>query len=88
MRGITRVGVDSAGGIILGGGQDFVHVEGALWAVLGDAVAGHGEGEHASPFMVEGSSFITINGIPACIEGNLASCGHSATGSSGMFASE
>ena len=84
MPGIARVGVDSAGGTILGGGQDFVRVQGALWAVLGDAVAGHGEGLHAGPTMAEGSAFIRINGIPVCRAGNAATCGHGATGSGEM----
>ena len=38
MPGIARVGVDSAGGTITGGGQSSVYVNGALVAVLGDAV--------------------------------------------------
>jgi uncharacterized Zn-binding protein involved in type VI secretion len=77
---MARVGVDMAGGLILGGGQGFVRVGGALWAVLGDAVAPHGEGAHGAPVMAEGSSFVRINGIPVCMEGNQASCGHAATG--------
>lgn len=81
MAGISRVGVDTAGGVILGGGQGFVRVDGALWAVLGDAVAGHGADAHAGPTMAQGSSFVRINGIPACIAGHAATCGHQATGS-------
>ena len=84
MPGIARVGIDSAGGTILGGGQFFVRVEGALWAVLGDAVAGHGIALHAGPVMAEGSPFVRINGIPVCRAGHAASCGHAATGSSVM----
>lgn len=88
MHGISRVGMDSAGGTITGALQDFVTVEGALWAVLGDAVAGHGLPPHAGPVMAEGSSFITINGIPVCREGHAASCGHAATGSGSMKISD
>lgn len=84
MYGITRVGIDTAGGLILGGGQSFVTVQGHFWAVVGDAVAGHGEAPHDNPVMIQGSSFITINGIPACREGDSASCGHAATGSETM----
>lgn len=88
MHGIARVGLDSAGGTILGGGQGFVTVEGALWAVLGDAVAGHGLVPHDAPVMAAGSSFIRINGIPVCREGHAASCGHTATGSATMRISD
>lgn len=81
MSGITRVGLDSAGGVILGGGQDFVSVEGAPVAVLGDPVAGHGKDAHAGPVMAEGVGFFTINGVEVVRAGNAASCGHLATGS-------
>lgn len=84
MPGIARVGTDSAGGIILGGGQSFVRVQGDLWAVLGDAVAGHGLPPHAGPTMAEGSQFVRINGIPVCRAGHAATCGHTATGSGSM----
>lgn len=84
MPGIARVGTDSAGGSILGGGQTFARVQGALWAVLGDAVAGHGEGTHAGPTLAQGSPFARINGIPACRAGHTASCGHAASGSASM----
>jgi uncharacterized Zn-binding protein involved in type VI secretion len=88
MHGISRINQDSAGGAILGALQDFVVVEGTLWAVQGDAVAGHGLPPHAAPVMAEGSPFVTINGIPACREGHLATCGHAATGSGAMRISE
>ena len=88
MHGIARVNQDSAGGVILGGGQDFVFVEGTLWAVQGDAVAGHGDAPHDAPVMAEGSSFVRIDGLPACREGHLSSCGHPATGSTAMRLSE
>lgn len=88
MPGIARVGLDAAGGTILGGGQSFVRVEGHLWALLGDAVAGHGPGVHAGPTMAEGSPFTRINGIPVCRAGHAASCGHAATGSAIMRLSD
>lgn len=81
MSGISRVGLDSAGGVILGGGQDFVAVEGALVAVEGDPVAGHGLDEHAGPVMAEGVGFFTINGVEVVRAGKAASCGHPASGS-------
>lgn len=81
MSGITRVGLDSAGGVIFGGGQDFVSVEGAPVALKGDPVAGHGLDEHAGPVLAEGVGFFTINGVEVVRAGNAASCGHEATGS-------
>lgn len=35
--------------------------------------------------MVEGSSSVFCNGIPACRAGHKASCGHAATGSTDVF---
>lgn len=86
MPGIARVGVDTAGGTILGGGQSTVFVNGSLVAVIGDAVQGHGSGPHGSPVMVEGSPNVFAEGIGVCREGDEASCGDTATGSSDTFA--
>ena len=84
MHGITRKGVDSAGGAQLAGGQDFVKEDGNLIVLLGDPVTPHAPGGiHAKPpLMAEGSSFVRINGIPVCREGHSAECGHVTTGSS------
>ena len=82
--GISRVDDDTAGGVIQGGGQSFVRVQGYRWAVLGDAVTPHGPPPHNSPVMVQGSPFVRINGIPVCRAGHLASCGDAATGSASM----
>lgn len=81
MAGITRVGMDSAGGTILGGGNSTVRVDGALVAVVGDAVAGHGLEPHTSPVMATGSASVFIGGIAVCRQGDVATCGHAATGS-------
>lgn len=86
MPGIARVGVDTAGGTILGGGQSSVYVNGALAAVIGDAVAGHGIAPHDAPVMVGGSTNVFAEGIGVCREGDAASCGDTATGSSDTFA--
>lgn len=86
MPGIARVGIDTAGGTILGGGQSSVYVNGALAAVIGDAVTSHGLPPHASATMVEGSSSVFINNIGVCRAGDAASCGDVATGSSDTFA--
>ena len=86
MPGIARVGVDTAGGTIQGGGQSTVFVNGSLAAVIGDSVASHGLFLHATATMVEGSQTVFINGIGVCREGDAASCGHTATGSATVFA--
>lgn len=86
MPGIARVGIDTAGGTILGGGQSTVFVNGALVAVLGDAVQGHGPGPHGSPVMIEASNNVFAENIGVCREGDEASCGDVATGSSDTFA--
>lgn len=89
MPGIARVGVDTAGGTILGGGQSFARVQGALWVVLGDLVQAHGIPPHSpSPTMNQGSSFVRINGIPVCRAGHTATCSHAATGSAQMRISD
>lgn len=83
MPGVAVVGKDSAGGTQLGGGQDFVTIDGDLVVVVGDPVQPHAPSNspHSSgPVMVQGSSFVTIEGIPVCIAGNSASCGHASTG--------
>ena len=87
MPGLARVGTDTAGGVIQGGGQSTVFCNGSLVAVIGDLVAGHGRSPHSNPTMVEGSSSVFAEGIGVCREGDAASCGHTASGSSDTFAS-
>lgn len=70
------------GGLILGGTQSFVTFDGLAIACVGDRVADHGD--HHGVVMVQGSDFITINNIPVCREGDLASCGEPCTGSAFM----
>lgn len=86
MPGIARVGIDTAGGVILGGGNSTVYINGALAAVIGDAIAYHGDFPHNAPVMVGGSNNVFINSIGVCRAGDAASCGHTATGSSDAFA--
>lgn len=86
MSGVARVGVDTASGVITGGGQSFVFANGALIVVVGDAVVPHGSGLHGGPTMGNGSSSVFINSIPVCRAGDAATCGHVATGSSNVFA--
>ena len=86
MKGVARVGRDSAGGPIIGGGNTRVFVEGTPAAVLGDAATGHGSDAHAAPVMVLGSQRVLAAGRPVCRRGDSASCGHVATGSTRVFA--
>lgn len=81
MPGIAVKALDSAGGAQLAGGQDWVTVEGERVVVLGDPVEPHGPPPHSpEPVMVQGSDWFTIDGIPVCRAGHLASCGHPSTG--------
>jgi len=80
--GIAVQSKDKAEGIQLGGGQTFFIVEKLPVIVVGDPVQGHGPVVHAAPVMAEGSSWMTLNGIPACRLGHKASCGHPTTGRS------
>ena len=73
---MARVGVDSAGGIILGGNNSHVFVNSSLAAVVGDTVASHGDAPHSAPTLTTGSPTVFINGIPVCRQGDSASCGH------------
>ncbi len=78
----TRTGIDSAGGLLATGGQQtVVTIDGATWAIVGQAVTDHGAGAHDAATMSTGSAFVTIDGVAVCLAGNLATCGHAATGS-------
>ena len=78
--GIAVKALDSAGGAQLNGGQSFFSVESQPVVLLGDPITAHGLPPHAAPTMVEGSSWMTLNGVPVCRQGHLASCGHASTG--------
>lgn len=77
----TRTGIDSAGGLLLASFQKHVFIDGATWAIVGDAIAPHGSAPHDAATMVAGSTFVSIDAVPAVIAGNLASCADVATGS-------
>lgn len=80
MAGIAVVNVSVAGGLITGGGQDFVKVNGNPVAIVGDRVAPHGAGAHANAEMVTGSTLVTISGNPVCKAGDTATCNHQTNG--------
>ena len=86
MPGISRVGVDTAGGTIIGNLAPTVRINGSSVAVTGASVASHGTGPHASPTMSGHSSTVRANGIFICRAGDAATCGHVATGSSTVSA--
>ncbi len=86
MPGVSRVGLDVAGGTIIGVLVPTVRVNGRKVAVKGAAVAGHGPSPHSNPVMVGCSSTVRAGGIGVCRRGDAASCGHTATGSSDVFA--
>ena len=86
MPGVSRVGVDSAGGTITGPGVPSVVVNGAPISVKGDAVAGHGSGPHAGPVMVGSSGTVFAGGIGVVRAGDAASCGDAASGSADVIA--
>lgn len=86
MPGVSRVGVDSAGGIILGPGVPSVVVNGSAISVKGDSVAGHGDNPHAAPTMVGGSGSVIAGGKGVVRAGDAASCGDTASGSSNVIA--
>lgn len=80
MTGITRKSLDTAGSVQLAGQQGFFFIDAQPVVVKGDPVTPHGVGVHASPVMAEGSDYWTLNGVPVCRAGHLASCGHPTTG--------
>lgn len=80
MSGISLVGVHQAGGVIQGPGAPTWTLDGAPMSLVGDDVAGHGTGSHAGPKMVEGSPWMTINGIPVVRATSKASCSDQANG--------
>lgn len=86
MPGVSRVGVDSAGGTITGPGVPSVIVNGSPVSIIGDSVAGHGSGPHGGPVMVAGSGTVIAGGIGVVRAGDAASCGDTASGSSDVIA--
>lgn len=77
----TRVFIDTAGGLVLGGQQNLVRIGTNPWAVIGDAIAGHGDGAHANATILTGSPLVRIQSKPVALAGHLATCGDVCTGS-------
>jgi uncharacterized Zn-binding protein involved in type VI secretion len=85
MPGVSRVNTDSAGGTIIEAKVPSVKVNGNSVAVLGCQVQGHGSSPHNAPTMIQASSSVYAGGIGICRQGDNASCGHPAIGSSNVF---
>ena len=81
MPGICRDN-DTAGGDLIPS-QTTVRINNELVILDGDAVEGHGPGEHASPTMVASiNTTVKLFGKLICVAGDQATCGDVATGSS------
>ncbi len=86
MLGITRVGIDVAGGMILNGANGTVFANGLLVAVRGSTVVSHGSPPHSAAVMVGASATVFAQKISVCRQSDSASCGHTASGSATVFA--
>jgi uncharacterized Zn-binding protein involved in type VI secretion len=84
MPGATRAYRDRAGNIILDG-ITTVRVNNMPIAFRGAPVLFHGRRRHAAPRMVQGSSTVRAGGRSVCRQGDVASCGHRATGSATVY---
>jgi uncharacterized Zn-binding protein involved in type VI secretion len=84
--GVSRIGADTAGGPIIGPPKSSnVYVNGSLVALDGAKVAPHGDTPHQSASVPATSATVYVNGQHPVRQGDVATCGHSATGSSNVF---
>ena len=87
MPGVSRVGADSACGLIVGDLAPTVRVNGNPIAVKGAIIVAHGLPPHSpTPVMVGSSTTVFAQGVAVCRSGDGASCGHAASGSSNVNA--
>jgi len=88
MPGVSRVGVDAAGGTIVGNLAPTVFVNGSPAVVLGAAAVPHPPfiPPHVAAVMAGASGSVFANGIAVCRAGDAASCGHAASGSGDVAA--
>lgn len=77
---ISLVGIDTAGGKIVGPGKPNWTWNGAPISVLGDSIEPHTPA-HIGATINTASPWMTIDGIPVTRLGSTATCDHVATGS-------
>jgi uncharacterized Zn-binding protein involved in type VI secretion len=86
MTNVARIGQDTAGGGVIIGPNRSLKVNGYSVACLGDSIAPHGEGIHASAVITEASSGMFVDGKRVARKGDACSCGHVIdTGSENTF---
>ena len=86
MPGVSRNGVDVAGGVAIEGSSN-VSVNSSGVVRLGDKVASHGLPLHSpTPPMTSSSSTVRVNSIGVVRAGDTAKCGHTISGSSNVNA--
>jgi len=83
--GVCRANIDSAGGTILVGNPT-LFLDGFPVSVEGNPVEDHGNNEHDNAVMIQGSPNFVVNGTPICTGASQASCGHTPTTSTTLFA--
>lgn len=81
MAGISRAGIDTAGGVILTGSST-VRVNGFPIALNGAPVTPHGDDAHAGASMIATTGTVFVNGTAVVRAGDAATCGDIASGSS------
>jgi uncharacterized Zn-binding protein involved in type VI secretion len=84
--GVARVNQDTAGGTITGALVPSVRINSQPVAVIGAAVAPHGDSPHNAATMATGSATVKAGGFKVCRAGDTATCGHAATGSGNVRA--
>jgi len=83
MPGVCRDNDTAVGDLIPS--QTSVYANGEEIIVNGDSVANHGLPPHDAPTMIAGSNNVFVGNKAVCNEGDLATCGDAATGSSDVF---
>lgn len=87
MASVLRVGLDMAGGLIVGPPLvPNVFVDGAPIVVVGTLIAPHGPTPHDAAAMAVGSATVFAGGLPVCRAGDLATCGDTGHGTSNVSA--
>jgi hypothetical protein len=85
-QGVSRIGTDSAGGTLIGPPKtSTVFVNGALVALDGVIVAPHGTTPHEIATVPSTSQTVYFEKERPVRQGDVATCGHSATGSDNVF---